>query len=217
MRPGGVAAPSVAGGGGEGAGDATDANLDEYQDAALAEVMGGANRFITGRAGVGKSFIVKRIVTELEDRQRKVAVTASTGAGAVIIGGCTVHSFAGIELGKGTKEELATKVLSNHYARKRWREYDVLLLDEISMVDDDLLAKLNYVARRCRNQTEGGLHPEPFGGMQLILSGDFFQLPPVVRGGGHVFAFEGATWVELNLLTVELLKVSFKRNRVLGL
>jgi ATP-dependent DNA helicase PIF1 len=137
-----------------------DSNLElsKEQEAALEAALEGTNLFITGSAGVGKSLLVLSIVRELELKRKVVAVTASTGIAAVNVGGCTVHSFAGIGLGEGTKEELADLAFKNPTVRDRWRKTDVLLMDEVSMVDDELLRKIDHVARRCRGwqPSEGG-------------------------------------------------------------
>jgi ATP-dependent DNA helicase PIF1 len=156
--------------------------------------------------------LVKRIVKELQLKKKVVAVTALTGIAAMHIGGRTLHSFAGIGLGEGTKKELAAKAINNPTVRDRWRNADVLLVDEVSMLDDSLLLKIDHVPRQCRGlqPSKGGasvLSPEPMGGMQVIMVGDFFQLPPVVRGAAHLFAFEGRTWAKLRLLPVQSEKV----------
>lgn len=132
--------------------------------------------FFTGCAGTGKSFVLKCIVNELRSRNFNpgtVAVTASTGKAAFGVGGTTLHSFAGIQLGKGTREELSTKVTFNKNAAQRWKEVKILIIDEISMIDGELFDKIEYVARQVRKNTN------KFGGIQLVLVGDLLQLPPV--------------------------------------
>lgn len=119
----------------------------------------------------------------------RIAVTASTGLAACNIGGVTLHSFAGIGLGQEPAEELVKKVRRHNTARQRWLRTKVLIIDEISMVDGDLFDKLEQVARTIRN------NGRPFGGIQLIITGDFFQLPPVgERGRAAKFAFDAGTW-----------------------
>ncbi|KAK2957062.1 putative ATP-dependent DNA helicase RRM3 [Blattamonas nauphoetae] len=116
----------------------------------------------------------------VEQRQH-VFVTAMTGAAAINLpGGMTLHYFAGIELGIGTGAELASRILRTQFgtsiyaARKRWVECEVLIIDEGSMLDGMLFDKLDYIARTIRNDQR------PFGGIQLIITGDFYQLPPVI-------------------------------------
>lgn len=119
----------------------------------------------------------------------RVAVTASTGLAACNIGGVTLHSFAGIGLGKESAEDLVKKIRRNAKAKQRWLRTKVLIMDEVSMVDGDLFDKLEQIARTIRN------NGRPFGGIQLVITGDFFQLPPVPESGKQAkFAFDAGTW-----------------------
>jgi ATP-dependent DNA helicase PIF1 len=116
-------------------------------------------------------------------------VTASTGLAACNIGGVTLHSFAGIGLGKEPVEDLVKKIRRNAKAKQRWLRTKVLIMDEVSMVDGDLFDKLEQIARTLRN------NGRPFGGIQLVITGDFFQLPPVPEFGRQSkFAFDAGTW-----------------------
>ncbi|EAU33931.1 DNA repair and recombination protein pif1, mitochondrial precursor [Aspergillus terreus NIH2624] len=167
---------------------------DEQRHVLDAVVQHGKSIFFTGSAGTGKSVLMREIIKKLRDKYRKepdrVAVTASTGLAACNIGGVTLHSFAGIGLGKDKVPELVKKVKRNPKARNRWLRTKVLIIDEVSMVDGDLFDKLEEVARLIRN------NGRPFGGIQLVVTGDFFQLPPVPEGGSREakFAFAAATW-----------------------
>ncbi|GAM21820.1 hypothetical protein SAMD00019534_049950 [Acytostelium subglobosum LB1] len=148
-------------------------------------VDGKKNVFFTGSAGTGKSFVLKHIVARLREKHEKaVYVTAATGIAAVNIGGVTLHSFAGIKMGHGTPEQLVSKILKSRIYTKRWTEAKVLVIDEISMVDAELFEKLDVIARTLK------VNDKPFGGIQLVLCGDFFQLPPVVGS----YAFECEAW-----------------------
>ena len=143
--------------------------------------------------GTGKSVLLVEIIKALRDKYKKepdrVAVTASTGLAACNIGGVTLHSFGGIGLGKEPVPELIRKIQYNRRAKQRWLRTKALIVDEISMVDGDLFDKLEAIARTIR---KGG---RPFGGIQLIITGDFFQLPPVPDPGKvSKFAFDAATW-----------------------
>lgn len=132
----------------------------------------------------------------------RVAVTASTGLAACNIGGVTLHSFAGIGLGKEPPEELVKKIRRNQKAKHRWMRTKVLIVDEVSMVDGDLFDKLEQVARVIRN------NGRPFGGIQLVITGDFFQLPPVPEYGRiSRFAFDANTWNTSIEYTIGLHKV----------
>ncbi len=150
--------------------------------------------FFTGSAGTGKSVLLRETIKVLRDKYRRepdrVAVTASTGLAACNVGGVTLHSFAGIGLGKEPVPELVKKIKRNQKAKNRWMRTKVLIIDEISMVDGDLFDKLEAIARAIRN------NGRPFGGIQLVITGDFFQLPPVPDHGGRdaKFSFDASTW-----------------------
>ena len=149
--------------------------------------------FFTGSAGTGKSVLLREIIKALRAKYTKeldrVAVTASTGLAACNVGGVTLHSFAGIGLGKEAVPELVKKIKRNAKAKNRWLRTKVLIVDEISMVDGDLFDKLEAIARAIRN------NGRPFGGIQLIITGDFFQLPPVPDFGKiSKFSFDASTW-----------------------
>lgn len=149
--------------------------------------------FFTGSAGTGKSVLMREIIQSLGQEYLRepdrVAVTASTGLAACNIAGVTLHSFAGIGLGKEALPELVKKIKRNPKAKNRWQRTKVLIIDEISMVDGDLFDKLEGIARIIRN------NGRPFGGIQLVVTGDFFQLPPVPNYGKVAkFCFDAATW-----------------------
>jgi len=147
-------------------------------------VGNGENVFFSGSAGVGKSFLLKHLVKRESLRRVSspgtVISTSLTGLASCNIDGVTIHSFAGIGLGLGSAEELATWVCQNRLALRRWRQVELLFIDEVSMLDASLFEKLEYIVRVTRNSTR------VFGGIQLCLSGDFFQLPPVGLGQGGV-------------------------------
>lgn len=155
----------------------------------------GKSVFFTGPAGTGKSVLMRSIIEKLKKKYmrdpERVAVTASTGLAACNIGGMTLHSFSGIGLGKDDAPTLIKKIRKNAKAKSRWQKTKVLVIDEISMVDGDLFDKLSQIGRTLRN------NGRPWGGIQLVITGDFFQLPPVPDGGKHresKFAFDAATW-----------------------
>ncbi|RDW63153.1 DEAD/DEAH box helicase [Aspergillus mulundensis] len=167
---------------------------DEQKHVLKAVVEKGKSIFFTGSAGTGKSVLMREIIKKLRDKYRKepdrIAVTASTGLAACNIEGVTLHSFAGIGLGKEPVPELVKKIKKNQKARNRWLRTKVLVIDEVSMVDGDLFDKLEEIARQIRN------NGRPFGGIQLVVTGDFFQLPPVPEGHGREakFSFAAASW-----------------------
>lgn len=154
----------------------------------------GKSVFFTGPAGTGKSVLMRAIIAQLKKKYAKdperLAVTASTGLAACNIGGMTLHSFSGIGLGKDDVATLVKKIRRNPKAKNRWLRTKILVIDEISMVDGDLFDKLSQIGRTLRN------NGRPWGGIQLVITGDFFQLPPVPDYNSRdiKFAFEAATW-----------------------
>ncbi|KAK9463315.1 ATP-dependent DNA helicase-like protein [Lipomyces oligophaga] len=163
--------------------------------------------FFTGSAGTGKSVLLRKIIENLRLAMGEgVAVTASTGLAACNIGGTTLHSFAGIGLGRENVESLLKRVRRNRIAQNRWKKTKVLIIDEISMVDGALFDKLNIIAQKIRKVDK------PFGGIQLVLTGDFFQLPPV--GNESVFTFEAQTWNSAVPITIGLTRVFRQKDPV---
>jgi ATP-dependent DNA helicase PIF1 len=129
------------------------------------------------QAGTGKSLILEHVKYHLWKARKRVAITAPTGIAAVQLGGSTIHSFSGVGLGdKGLREYLSmSRARKTGIGQKRtaWRETDVLVIDEISMLEPNLWEKLNGIAKGLREDDRF------FGGMQIVVCGDFFQLPPV--------------------------------------
>lgn len=176
--------------------------LSAEQERVLQLALQGKSIFFTGSAGTGKSILLKAIIKQLKRKygdKGQVAVTASTGLAACNIGGTTVHSFAGIGLGKGKLDELLKVVRRNRKATARWNTTSVLIIDEVSMVEGHLFDKLDWIARKIRRKPH-----LPFGGIQVIVCGDFYQLPPVSKTiinpdgtelkDDTMFAFESETW-----------------------
>ncbi|KAG7099567.1 hypothetical protein E1B28_001399 [Marasmius oreades] len=174
--------------------------LSPEQEEVLKLMKNEKSVFYTGSAGTGKSVLLREIIKWFKASRKNLAITASTGIAAVNIGGTTVHSWAGIGLGLDPPKDIATKFFTNAQrfadVLKRWHQVDALIIDEISMLDGNLFDTLEYLARRIR---ESDL---PFGGIQLILSGDFCQLPPVPSRGQQgsskesCFTFEARSWEE---------------------
>ena len=155
--------------------------------------------FITGNAGTGKSLVMQRIIARLKSKypiHGQIAVTASTGMAACNIGGCTLHSFAGIQLGNGDANALLNLVRQSKKATIRWKTVKVLIIDEISMINSELFDKLDHIARIIRS------NDRPFGGIQLVVCGDFMQLPPVSKKSSVSFCFESKAWKECVPLTI---------------
>ena len=167
--------------------------LSEEQGAIVKFSLEGRSFFFTGNAGTGKSTTLLSIINSLTNKLGKdaVAVTASTGIAASLVGGRTLHSWAGIGLGKESQYQLTKKIQANRGYLENWMTVKALIVDEISLITADLFDKLEFIGRTLKNTDE------PFGGIQLIISGDFHQLPPVVSGEiikAEHFAFNARTW-----------------------
>lgn len=151
-------------------------NLCPEQAEILRLVARGHNIFFTGAAGTGKSTVLKAIVCHLQGQKRKVQMVAPTGIAALPLGGTTIHTYAGWNIRTGKTLPIAEMEMNAHN-RRTWKRLvqctDVLIIDEISMVENFTFARLDRVMRSARNSEQ------PFGGAQIIVTGDFFQLPPV--------------------------------------
>ena len=149
------------------------AELNPIQNEGLKLMQKGYNVFLTGQAGTGKSHLLKVFTTWLKQNNKRYGVTSTTGVSALLIGGTTLHSWAGILLGMEDKITLLERVMSRDKPYRRWLYTKVLIIDEISMMSPDLFEKLDYIGKKIRKSTK------PFGGIQLVLVGDMLQLPPV--------------------------------------
>lgn len=172
-------------------------SLNERQQMVMAAVRRGESVFYTGCAGTGKSYLLKALVDVLP--RKTTWVTAMTGIAALNIGGRTLHSQAGIGLARKSAAALVRDMKSNK--RAEWRKCTTLVIDEVSMLSRGLFEKLNEVAQIARGD------PRPFGGVQLVLAGDFFQLPPVSQessGPDVEFCFESPLWTSAVPVQIEL-------------
>ncbi|PNW76003.1 hypothetical protein CHLRE_12g551550v5 [Chlamydomonas reinhardtii] len=234
---GSIAGSYAAGAGGGGAGGAGGAargiavvdegevaspQLTREQERVLALVRAGENIFFTGNAGTGKTFVLTRVVDELRERYSedfgsKVAVCASTGIAATHIGGTTLHSA----LGCGVPSEYPEfNIMMKKDTRQRIRGYEVLILDEASMTSGEFWTVLEVQLRAVRE------NPAPAGGLQLIFSGDFFQLPPITRkpyGNDPIplqqftnwgYLFQSPAWSRCRLQQVLLTQVFRQADRL---
>ncbi|MEK7549888.1 MAG: PIF1 family DEAD/DEAH box helicase [Patescibacteria group bacterium] len=163
------------------------------QDQALVILKTGASVFLTGEAGSGKTHTINRYTEYLREQKIDFAVTASTGIAATHIGGMTIHSWSGIGIASELSEDDLKHLGENSFVAKRIKKAKVLIIDEISMLDGNVLSLVERVCRKVRKATL------PFGGLQVILVGDFFQLPPVASQGRPVqFAFDSEAWQSLS-------------------
>jgi len=166
--------------------------MDDDQQKAVELALSGTSFFLTGAGGTGKSYVIRNIVDALHRSGKDTALTAMTGCAALLLGrgAKTLHSWAGIGLGKEEVPVLLSNIKKYQRAKKNWLSCDTLIIDEISMMTPDLLDKLDLIAKGIRRSTES------FGGIQIILVGDMYQLPPVNREGSF-FVFESNTWKKI--------------------
>lgn len=164
------------------------------QSQALDILKSGENVFLTGSAGAGKTYVLNQYIEYLKARKMRVAVTASTGIAATHMGGSTIHSWAGI----GIKDRLTSSDLrsmgTKQYLKKNLEKVKVLIIDEVSMLHRSQLDMVNQVLKHFKSQKGA------FGDIQVVLAGDFFQLPPI--GDSPIrdrFAFMSDAWVEADL------------------
>lgn len=164
------------------------------QETALEILKLGKNVFLTGPAGSGKTFVLNRYIQYLRAQKVEVAVTASTGIAATHMNGVTIHAWSGLGIRDTLTEREAEETAESGDLVARYRKTKVLIIDEVSMLDAD---RLDAVERLCRAMKDPFL---PFGGLQVVLCGDFFQLPPVSNGQKAMrFAFESAAWQAMDL------------------
>jgi len=164
------------------------------QDQALYILNQGKSVYLTGAAGSGKTYVLNKFIVGLKKRKVGVGVTASTGIAATHLGGITIHSWAGIGIGRNATDDQIKRIVQKRHIERRLAATEVLIIDEISMLDADRLALVDRVAKAARESDN------PFGGMQVVLCGDFFQLPPIQREGEEpsLFAYRSPVWQELN-------------------
>lgn len=178
--------------------------LTNEQQSVIQHLLTGQNLFLTGGGGVGKSYLLSVIHTEFPGLKQnqvevrsvapRIQMCALTGCAALLLGhkAKTLHSWAGIGLGKGTVAELYIKISRNTKSKRNWLLTDLLIIDEISMMTAELLDKLNELGKKVRKSQK------PFGGIQVLLVGDFYQLPPVNKGDEPIkFAFESEVWKDI--------------------
>jgi ATP-dependent DNA helicase PIF1 len=186
--------------------------LSPEQEQAIRAFNERRNMFLTGPGGTGKTALIKKMVESCKTQGRKVQVCALTGCAAVILN-CqakTVHSWSGIGIANGSADFIVRKVYSNKYKSSQWKKIDVLIIDEVSMMSQKIFEILDSIGRKVRI----GFAHLPFGGLQIVFSGDFYQLPPVMREEekesdptAAAFCFESPRWRDTFQEIVELKKI----------
>ena len=179
--------------------------MSEEQTRIIEHCLKGGSCFFSGAAGTGKSFLLEKLIHVLKKKYKndEVYVTAPTGIAAVRINGITLHSFSGF----GAKMQSAAHDIL-YFAKscmqnfQQWTRAKILIIDEISMVDARQFDLLNDFAQLIRNQQK-----LPFGGIQVIACGDFFQLPPIGKESERKFCFEAKAWNSIMKYSFELTRV----------
>lgn len=169
--------------------DLIDESQPMQQNEAFNLLKMGKNIFLTGAAGSGKTYLLNQYINYLKDHNVWVAITASTGIAATHLRGTTIHSWSGIGVKDALTEHDLEKLLINKRIKRNYKKCSVLIIDEISMLHKHHLDMIDTIARHLLN------NDQPFGGIQVVVCGDFFQLPPVTRGVEEKqFAFEASAW-----------------------
>ena len=162
--------------------------LNKKQQLAFKYMMEGTNVFITGPGGTGKSYLIKTFINKIlltGIEKEELAITSTTGLSSMQINGKTIHSFSGIGIGDESFEFYYEKIKKNYNQKKNWIKTRILIIDEISMLSPRTFELLDALGRKLRYVDK------PFGGIQIILFGDFCQLPCV---GESSFCFEAVNW-----------------------
>lgn len=172
------------------------AQLSEEQRIAFEKFKNGENLFITGSGGTGKSLLIQQMVQYSNDVGKNVQVCALTGCAAVLLENCnaiTIHSFSGIGFMNIPDEKILDKVYKNFKVKKMWKMVDILIIDEVSMMSKRMFELLEQIGRMLRNKKGY------FGGLQVIFTGDFFQLPPISDNNEKEtpFCFESEHWFDV--------------------
>ena len=180
--------------------------LSNLQQTAVNYFLLGENVFISGVAGCGKSYLINFLKNNYS--QLGLEITASTGISAVNVGGATIHSWAGIGLANQPLDHILENLNSFKFSKikQRIKATNCLIIDEISMISAEVFDLLNQVLQKVRKS------PKPMGGLQVLLFGDFLQLPPVNNNKNNTqYCFNSQTWQDLNLKNV-ILNESFRQS-----
>ena len=169
-----------------------DSSMNEKQNMVLNMIQEGKNVFLTGPAGTGKTFTIRKVIQWLKTQDIHFGITATTGSAALLIGGRTLHSYLGIGINKKTSTEMAKYMRKD--VKNKLKVLDFLIIDEISMLNNEMFVDISHLLCIIKGNTE------PFGGVQVLLCGDFCQLPPVEPD----YAFMCEEWERAGLTTITL-------------
>lgn len=158
------------------------------QAQAIKKMLSGANIFLTGEPGAGKTYTLNQFIEKARDAGKRIAVTASTGIAASHIDGQTIHSWSGLGIKDSIRDDEIERMTYNPHFQERYNLCDILIIDEISMLHGARLDMINRVCRWLRQ------NKKPFGGLQVIFVGDLFQLPPVTRFGAIDYVHLSEAW-----------------------
>ena len=171
------------------------------QETALKILKSGQNVFLTGSAGTGKTHILNEFVVYLKSRKIIPTIVAPTGIAASHLNGQTIHSFFSLGIRDNIDEAFISHLLDKKYLQTRFKKLKILIIDEISMVSPNVFSAIDQILRAFKQSDE------PFAGIQVVLSGDFFQLPPISKNlDGKRFAWQSPSWKNLDLQTCYLQK-----------
>ena len=172
--------------------------LNDEQNLVFEKYKKGENVFLTGPGGTGKSFLIKTIVKDAEENETNIQVCALTGCASILLNckAITLHRFAGIGLANKPIPTILEELFKKKYKLKKWFKLKCLIIDEVSMMSLKILLLLDAIAKKIYNKPN-----IPFGGLQVIFSGDFYQLPPVMSQDDEkeasMFCFEHPLWYQL--------------------
>lgn len=163
------------------------------QQDAINLMLEGHSVFLTGEPGAGKTYTLNKFIGHARDLGKRIAMTASTGIAASHIDGVTIHSWSGLGIAEKITEEELEAMRWKHYIRKKYDNCDILIIDEVSMLHGYYLDMVERACRKIRN------NDLPFGGLQVILVGDLFQLPPVSREGEPDYVHQSEAWLKADM------------------
>lgn len=161
------------------------------QAEAIKRMLSGANIFLTGEPGAGKTYTLNKFIEMAQDLNKRIAITASTGIAASHIDGQTIHSWSGLGIKESIRDDELDKMAWTPHFQERYNRCDILIIDEISMLHGSRLEMIDRACRWIRHSKK------PFGGLQVIFVGDLFQLPPVTKSGPVDYVHLSESWASV--------------------